>query len=41
MRAIAMRDEEFGKERNDFTRIRRALDHVGTNHEDQCEIPGI
>lgn len=38
MRAMAMRDEEFGKKRNDFSRIRRALGHVGTNHEDQCEI---
>lgn len=33
-----MRDEEFGKERNDFSRIRRALGHAGANQGDQCEI---
>lgn len=33
-----MRDEEFGKEINDFSRIRKALGHVGAIHEDQCEI---
>ena len=38
MRQRAGRSEEFEKERNAFSRIRRALDQVGANHEDLCEI---